>query len=339
MTVDVEPLQQPQTGTPTSHTTKCSNCGAPLEITPDAVGYVCEYCGWTGVVDSIERKGYSIVKSFSREENRKAASAFLKDNLRSAFSDSQVGEEKFYSIPFWVTGVAARSEINGYRTKAKTESYTVTVPGPKGQMRTETRTRVYYVYVPVRTVLSNDFVFVLCARKNASFYGLEEIRNRVRTSPVQPLDPLPLLKEKMEFLDVELDEAEDKEWAETGAEEEHYRMARSQTTELFDCRTQAQVGEPRLVYYPIYQVDYEVRGKVFRATFDGTSGKAVKAELPVPGYLRTMYAAGAYALIIVGTIIAAARAHAAFLGAGALVAALSGILVQRATQTQRTKRG
>ncbi len=333
--------QQPLSSTvPLAHTTKCANCGAPLEVTPDAVGYVCEYCGWTGVVDGIEKKGYYVVKPMNREENRKHTLAFLKENLKGSFSESQIREEKFYAIPFWVTEVGSRSEINGYRTKAKTETYPVTVRGPKGEMRTETRTRVYYVYVPVRAVLDDSFIFVLCARKNAAFYGLDEIRNRVRAGAVQPLDPLPLLKEKMEFLDVEIDEGEDREWAETGAEEEHYRMARQQTTELFDCRTETRVQDPKLVYYPIYQLDYEVKGKVFRATFDGTSGKVVKAELPMPGSLRALYAVGAYGLVILGTLIALAYTiHPVTVGVGAVVSALSGLLVHRATLTQRTRRG
>ena len=215
----------------------------------------------------------------------------------------------------------------------------MTVPGPKGEMHTETRTRIYYVYVPVREVLVDDFVFVLCARKNASFYGLDEIRNRVRVSSVQPLDPLPLLKEKMEFLDVEIDDEEDREWAETAAEDAHYQKARPQTTELFDCRTQAQVGEPRLVYYPIYQTDYEARGKIFRATFDGATGKVVKAELPTPGYLRTLYAGSAYGLIALGTLVAAISARPVLVGLGVVVAAFSGFLVHLASRTQRTKRG
>ena len=322
-----------------AHTTRCSNCGAPLEITPDAVGYICEYCGRMGAVDGIEKRGYSISKPLVREENRKLALSFLRENLKGSFSESQVREEKFYAIPFWVTEASAQSSINGYRTKAKTETYTVSVRDPHGGFRTETRTRVYYVYVPVRAELNDNFVFVLCARKNAAFYGLDEIRSRVRSGKPQPLDPLPLLKEKMEFLDVEIDEGEDREWAETGAEEEHYRMARQQTTELFDCRTQTQVGEPRLIYHPIYQVDYELRRKIFRATFDGTSGSVVKAELPVPGSLRTLYAAIAYALIAVGTLVAASRLHPVTVGAGLVLSALSGLLVHQATLTERVKKG
>jgi hypothetical protein len=147
------------------------------------------------------------------------------------------------------------------------------------------------------------------------------------------------LKERMEFLDVEIDEAEDREWSETGAEEEHYRMGRSRTTELFDCRTETRVGDPRLVYFPIFQIDYEVRGRVFRATFDGTSDTVVKAELPMPGYLRAVYAVAGYALILLGVGIAAASAHPAALVVGSVVAASSGVLVHTATLSQRTKRG
>lgn len=323
-------------------TIKCPNCGATLEITPDAIAYVCKYCGWVGSDENIEGKGFLMVEPISPDSARESWGEYLKKNLRHAYSGTQVLEFRGVTIPIWIAKIQAYTKYNGYRQERRAVTIPGMVRGPGG-MTTQARTKTYPVYIPVRGEFDEVLTYPILGRKHASFFGLEEIRKRVGGREAKPLDVKALLGQKFECLDVEVEEDEAKAISESLAEDEHRSRAEAMTTRLFDCYTDDQVISTNLVFCPVFHAKYLYGGKSYRATLDGTTGDVVKAELPMTLGLRLGYTLLGYVGIALSSI-----SPLFFQGSDSpeitVVPMLAGIALTvfsflKATAEQRIKRG
>lgn len=322
---------------------KCPNCGATLEITPDALAYVCKYCGWMGTTEDISTKDWLMAEPTSQQNAQQALTDFLKKNLKHVYTQSALLEFKGQAVPIWVSKVHAHTRYNGYRQETRTESYSVGVPDGRGGRRSEMRTRSYPVYVPVRGEFNEVLSYPVLGRRHAVFFGLEELKKRALISEVKPLDVKKMLGQKIDCLDVDLEESEARATAENLAEDEHRDRVESMTTKIFDCYTDDEVQSCRLVFYSLYTAKYSYRGKSFRVTLDGVSGTVVKAELPMTLGLRVGYTILGYvgiglaavASLLLGNTDQPLVAFVPILG-GAALAAWSTL---KATSEQRVKRG
>ncbi len=239
---------------------QCPQCGASIEITPDAIIFVCQYCGWTGSPDGLEAKGYSMLTPLPRAQIEEKATQFLKSKLHGGFSQSSITEAKYLAIPFWRIMVWAHTSFNGYATRTKTQTYYV------GK---QAMTRSYTVYVPTQGEWTDQIEFKAVARKNAVFFGLDEITARVGQVEVIPLDPKVLIAQKMQVLDIEISVEEADESAKNHAEDQHLHKAQSKTSKLYDCNTDTRIASGSLTLYPVYNLGYQFEGRTYRMTLTG----------------------------------------------------------------------
>lgn len=281
-------LSEPQSKL--GRTVKCPHCAATLEITPDALAYVCKYCGWVGTTKDVSTKGWVMADPLPSATVQQALTEFLRKKLRRGQTQAQIHEFKGLAVPVWISRVHAHTRYNGYRQETRTESHTVRTSSG----RSEVRTKSYPVYIPVKGELDEELTYPVFGRRHAVFFGLEELKGKALTAQTQPFDVKAFLDRKVECIDVELVEGEVKAVAESLAEDEHQARAEKMTSRLFDCYTEDQVLSSTLVFYPVYVVKYSIRGKSFRVTLDGVSGRVLKAELPITLGLRVGYAALGY---------------------------------------------
>ena len=268
---------------------------------------------------------------------------FLKKNLKHVYTRSQIIEFKGVAVPIWITQVHAHTRYNGYKEETRTESEQVSVPDGQGGQRTEMRTKSYPVYTPVQGEFDEVLTYPILGRRHAVFFGLEELKKRALSASTKPLDVKVFLDERVECLDVELDETEAKAVAESLGEDEHRARAEAMMTKLFDCYTEDEVLSSTLLFFPLYVAKYAYRDRSFRTTLDGVSGVVVKAELPMTLGFKIGYAVLGY--VGVGFAVASGlilrNAHeptfaviSILVGAGLAVWSFL-----KATSEQRIKRG
>ncbi len=323
-------------------TVKCPHCGASLEITPEALAYVCKYCGWIGTTEEVEQKGYLMVDPLDADKIRSSINEFLRKQLKKAFGEVNMNENRPTDVPIYLVQVHAHTEYNGYRQETKVETYPVTVGDGRGGTRTEMRSRSYPVYVPVRGEFDESPIIPFTARKHSTFFGVDEIIKKAQDSPSEPLDVKKLLDKKFECLEVELLDSEARSIAETMIEDEHRRRAEKMTTKLFDCYTDTKVLSSKLVFYPVYTFAYEYRGKSFRGTVDGAGGAIVKVELPMTIGLRAFYMALGYAgitsIVLLGAYLQSLGVEPILSLVPAVVAGAFSVVFYKGTTSQRIKR-
>jgi hypothetical protein len=290
-----------QTPVALGRTVKCANCGATLELSPDALAYVCKYCGQIGIESGLETKGFLMAQPQPSAQAEARYREYLERQLKGVYAQTRPLEFKALGLPMWIVKVHARTRYNGYRQETRTETYTVPMGMGRGR-QSQTRVRSYPVYIPVRGEFDEVLTYPLLGRKHAAFFGVEEVKKRVLSAPTKPLDVRVFLQNKAELLDVELDESETRAIAESLAEDEHRKRAEQMTTRLFDCYTDDQVEATQLVFYPVDTAKYAYRNRSFRVTLDGVTGEAVKAELPMTLGLRVGYALAAYVGIALATV-------------------------------------
>ncbi len=274
-----------------------------------------------------------MVSPLSKSEINKKATNFLRSKLNGNFADSAITEAKYLAIPFWRVAVSAHTWFNGYSTRTKTQTYYV----GKQMM-----TRSYTVYVPTQSEWTDQVEFKTVARKNAVFFGLDEITARAGQRETLPLDPKVLLAQKMQVLDIEISLDEADESGRNYAEDQHLHRAQSLTSRLYDCRTNTRIVNSNLTLYPVYSAGYQFEGRIYRMTLDGATGDIVKAELPITRGLRLTYAAIAYlsllALSIVSLYLSLTTRSRATAGAAVIGSILTAIPLFFATASQRIKR-
>ncbi len=322
-----------QTALLAGRTTQCPQCGASIEITPDAIIFVCQYCGWAGSPEGPEAKGYLMIAPMTRTQIEAKASQFLQSKLHGDYAKASITESKYVAIPFWRVMVSAHTWFNGYQTHTKTQTYYV------GK---QAMTRSYTVYEPKQGEWTDQLEFKTVARKNAVFFGLDEITVRVGERTASALDPKQLIAQKMQVLDVEISGDEANDSGKNYAEDQHLIKAKHETSKLYDCQTDTRIMNTSLTLFPVYIVGYQFEGRTYRMTLDGSKGEIVKAELPLTRALRVEYAGIAYTALVALSALALYLSIIAPNGsidrAVAFGSILAAIPLFFATSSQRTKR-
>ncbi len=266
---------------------KCPNCSASLDLSPDTIVYVCKYCGWSGFVTS-ERIAIGGVLPLDVNLVRASVETFLKKRTGGNFS---ISEQKMIMAPFWLVKTHDHTVYNGYRSEARTR----TVGSGK-----DAHTEVYTVYRPVKGVIDDDLLLPLFARRHERMFALEKAEEAVQgASPVQlTQDQLKPLAKTCEFLSSSIGLDEAKHWAETKVSDIHRAQVQGMCTKVFDCYTDVTVLSSQLVFYPLYSVRFQDKGRTFRMLFDAAKGSVLEAEVPLTkaqraGFLLAGYGASA----------------------------------------------
>ncbi|MDW8084459.1 MAG: hypothetical protein RMI49_04600 [Candidatus Caldarchaeum sp.] len=316
---------------------RCANCGAPLEATPNAVVFVCGYCGWSASV-----QGANVRPFVLPPEDKGLLRGFLESYVRKkSGSVSTVREVKYLMVPFWVVELNATTNYNGYRseTKVRTTRYGKNV-----------RTTSYPVYVPVKGKIEENLAVAVYGRKFESIFGLGTVKSVLLKRFRDAVELNPALTKGWEALGSELSIEEAVEGAETRAADNHRERAEKMTTKLFDCYTKTEPKSARLILYPVLEARYESRGKSFRVCVDGVRGsaKVLKAELPISAAARLGRGAAGAAVVLALSLAAIVlqplvgselpdEAQLAIIAIPPVVAAVAGFVGSlSATAVQRT---
>jgi hypothetical protein len=310
---------------------KCPNCAASLDLSPDTIVYVCKYCGWSGFVTSEQ---IAIGGVLPQDVNLVKASveSFLKRRTGNNFS---ISEQKMIMAPFWLVKTHDHTRYNGYRSETRTRN----VGSGKDQ-----HTEVYTVYRPMNGVIDDDLLLPLFARRHERMFALEKAEEAVQgASPVQlTQDQLKPLAKTCEFLSSSIGLDEAKHWAETKVSDIHRARVQGMCTRVFDCYTDVSIISSQLVFYPLYSVRFQDRGRTFRMLFDAARGIVLEAEVPLTkaqraGFLVAGYGASA---ALAGASYAVALqlandATALSLLLGAVALGLAAYTTLMATRSQR----
>jgi ribosomal protein L37AE/L43A len=286
---------------------QCQTCGASLEISPDAVVYICPYCG---SASSLEGGGVELtgLMPTSADDVSRAVAGFLRSK---AGREARIRDVKVLMLPFWAVHQRVKTRYNGYRREYRSTG--------KGQ---------YPVYVPVKGELDEEMTTIVYARAFEAVFGLEDLKERVllRLREAGKFDPVKAAKHA-KLIAPEVSEQEAIERAKTIASETHRRKVQRMTTKLFDCYTESEPLSTKLIMYPVAVIDYEWEGRKYRASADASVNapdRVLKAELPMGGRYRLLVAmatAGLVLLISLAAVLSQAALNAGFVeGEGALLA-------------------
>jgi LSD1 subclass zinc finger protein len=290
---------------PLSHDRKlsCQSCGAPLAYMEGESVITCPYCGTTTMLAGYD----NIVKIDSHsmlpmEVNENDAIGTLFTWLSRGFhkSKSYVQLARISSItglmlPYWIVKSSASTSWRGKKKRTRTV-------GTGDNKRTET------TWEPVSGRFSEDFTWPEYAREDPNeFWGVENIKPgkkslypdwgkfwlRFGGTATSPNKNLLEGQKRFEIEEVKNAGMADnlvngqitQERAEANAraniKDRQGKMAESKADVLSDVDTSVNVNKVDLVYVPLWELEYMLGGKTYRALVGGTRKEVLSAEYPV----------------------------------------------------------
>lgn len=281
----------------TGFETRCPNCAASISYNPEDVIITCEYCGAIA-----NQKGesipnhYMLPNNISSDDLISMIQKWLPSHSRIKKNEIALSSVRPLLIPYWAIQVNAQSHYIGYirATDYREEQRTRTVTDNNGNSHQETYTEQVpvTVYRPVENDINENRRRILLSRQGALFFGqkdLEKILDR-EISQAKPFD-LEMVKnlgKEVKFLAGEIEDDDAREIIATFVKSDHRAQAHKATTELFDCRTNVQMGDSYFVHYPFWLVEYTYEGKSYRVAFDGFQKEILKGETPVTSFTRVI---------------------------------------------------
>ena len=266
----------------------CSNCGARLEVTPETIVAICEYCGAPSVVSGvINREDIYIVPSVGEakvlEEFWRRVSGDM--DMRSIMGEIKPISVEGSYLPFWLS----RATVSGnvvYEVKKYDEE------GVRTVTRRESFTRTLDVE--------------LVARRQVKHVGLRELvqaylESRPETQALAELGAEKWRSVKLPVLNLEFDRAE----AEKILKEDSIDSVRSEWERRADAirffsAKLVSMERPRLVFLPFWTIIYEYKGSLYFAHHEGWSGKPLVFAEPMLARRRALYLLGMGFSIILG---------------------------------------
>lgn len=260
---------------------RCPGCGAPVELNPEAVIYVCKYCGWAGDVFGKKIELYT----WKPVDESVAVSTVL----RIAGRGKPTGVVLRF-VPYWVFRVKARVEY-GARVVYEVER-------EKRRVRREK---------DVEGVFEASLTYPLTARLNTEFYGDEEMATNVaynldKRPPVslevtlaKRIAPRVLAPEvsREEAEKMVRDSVEDI-MAERAKRHAMSKVMRAKEAYLYKFRCDVELGDAKLVLAPYWFITYEKKGSAFSGAISGIDGDLLRMELPVSPIERALRLAGSW---------------------------------------------
>ncbi|MEZ0318775.1 MAG: zinc ribbon domain-containing protein [Pyrobaculum sp.] len=322
---------------------RCSNCGAPLDVSPDSVVVVCRYCGAPNFVAGGKGEVLAVPTLTSSEILKRAVERTRRDfNLGRRMRELSFASPELVYVPFYFVDVA----LSASYAAVVTVTYTRTVY-VRGQPRTRLETRRVQVSGRVRLVEKVPVV----ARRAAWGKSLDRLAEHfLKTAPraVVLADVAKDASTSAAFLAAEFDAERAKAKAVravlpellSAVEEDAARKARIKVGVLaasavvedkaVDYEVEKVEASP-ITYLPMWIAPYVYRGSFYKYYVAGWDGSVVVAEEPafvehkVMSGLAAAAAAGfgggvlAAGDVFVGALGAAAGAVLAYMASGGLL--------------------
>lgn len=260
----------------------CPRCGGMVSIPEGQAIVICPFCDMRSVVrgeNGIRR--YQVPNRIDRERAETAFRKFLGSNLAIAGSvkrEAQLTEVRLMHLPFWATWGRALGWVFGEKEEGSSKHR-------------------HYEPREVKVVQEMSWNTAAC---EVGEFGVSQVGLKDR--PLEPFDTETLHRSGMVFEPT------------TSALD-----AQQQARQLFEAEVNHKAGLDRvgqtfvrilnlrqgLVYYPLWLLRYEYRGRTFQVVVDGYSGEALYGKAPGNLYFRAAVlvggmAAGAFLSIDVG---------------------------------------
>jgi hypothetical protein len=236
---------------------RCSHCGAPVEFKPGEIIATCKYCGFTTVIET----GQAFIFEHSLMLNKFDQATIegpIKDWMKSGFlkpgdlaRKAKIKEKNLTYLPFWVVSVEAKSTYKGIFE------------------------RIAPAIVKEGT-LQKEYDWLVLAREASDF------PTREYNVPLEGKIPYDFRKIEgfAKVLNSELDRDEALDLARTQIEAHHRFLLQQDVDKIVEIKTDLNLKQMVYLHAPIWFVKYEYKGNVLQLIIDGTSGTALKGDIP-----------------------------------------------------------
>ncbi|MFX1475061.1 MAG: hypothetical protein ACFFCO_06280 [Promethearchaeota archaeon] len=276
---------------------KCSNCDAPLAVSPDDAVITCNFCGNTVTIE-----GQKISKHFVLTPT--IGSGEVQDKVRKWVGrggGARVTEAQLRFVPYWVESMNAATRFQGYKRHEDTEYYT----DSSGRRRSKT----VVTYEPIDGRLNEDRSLNILGRRGAMFYSFDEMDKALKVTKrdITPFkfSTITRVEKRPVFLNSELSDEDAFEIAQTMVSEEHRSRAESGATKIWDCKTNIRKLGAYLLHVPHWMVRYQFGSETYRVGIDGHTKRVLKGEVPI----STGFRAGMFLLSIIGLVVGSVGAQ------------------------------
>ncbi|WP_457754364.1 hypothetical protein [Thermococcus sp.] len=284
---------------------RCERCNAPLEVSPETIVAICQYCGYPNHISgNLHAENLYIVPSLSKNDIYKAfMDRIEKDfDLKRIKNEIQVVDMEGVYVPYWGGLVYVEGEIE-YMVK-ETECHTYT--DSDGEEHEECREveRYYHDFI------SESFYLMGPARRQVGTFGIDEVMRHYRGNMAQikskkllELDEDEWQKIKLEILNTEFDERQAKMMMKEDAIDrirERYK-AKADRIDFFKCEAK-EPENVRLILLPVWTVYYKYGNSIYKVIFAGWDGKDVAATEPMTMLRKAQYIGGIIGGILISGI-------------------------------------
>ncbi len=270
---------------------KCSNCDAPLAVSPDDAVITCNFCGNTVTVE-----GQKVSKHFVLTPT--IGSGEVQDKVRKWVGrggKARVTEAQLRFVPYWVESMNAATRFQGYKRHEDTEYYT------DSSGRRQSKTVV--TYAPIDGRFNEDRSLNVLGRRGAMFYSFDEMDKALKVTKRDiktfKYSTITRIEKRPVFLNSELSDEDAFEIARTKVSQEHRSRAESGATKIWDCKTNIRKLGAYLLHVPHWMVRYQFGSETYRVGIDGHTKRVLKGEVPV----STAFRGGMFILSIIGLAI------------------------------------
>ncbi len=276
----------------------CARCGAPLNIRPETIIAICDYCGYPNLISGqMSPQDVYIVPTQPREYVLNAFWRTVRydSDLSPLKREIEVIEMRGYYFPAWYSEVVLRGYVSWYKrhTEKRGDHYV-------------TRTRYY------RERINITENFYIPARRQVAGTGIYDIMAHYLVSNVSGInltaENIDWEKIKLDFLGIEIDKKEAKHIIRDEAVDrlrQQYK-ARGDGIDYFYAQVE-DIRNLRLVYLPVWEVVYSYKNATYMMVFSGWSLKNVYRTEPITPTQRTFSLGGSMLLALItgpATVIA-----------------------------------
>ena len=236
---------------------KCSHCGAPLAFEPGEMLATCKYCGYTVVIETGEPftlEHSLVINKFDPTQIEEP----IRDWMREGFlkpgdlaKKAKLTEKNLTYLPFWVVSARAMSTYKGVFERI--------APAVVKEGKIE-----------------KEYDWMVLARKTAEF------PTREYEVPLEGKIPYDFRKIEpfAHVLNSEIDKTEAEELARQEIDAGHRFLAQQDIDRIAEFKTEMKIEKTVYLHAPIWFIKYEYKGKDYRLLIEGTTGTAVKGDIP-----------------------------------------------------------
>jgi DNA-directed RNA polymerase subunit RPC12/RpoP len=235
----------------------CSHCGAPISFEPGEILATCKYCGYTVVIETGQAFTFEHSMLLNKYDPTQIEEP-IKNWMHSGFlkpSDlakkSKIAEKNLIYLPFWVVSIEVTSDYKGIFERIAPS-------------------------VVKEGTIEKEYDWLVLARKATEF------PTREYEVPLEGKIPYDFRKVEAfaKILNSEIEKDEAVETAKQQIEELHRFLAQQDVDKIIEMKSEIRIDQTVYMHAPIWFIKYEYKGETYQLLIDGTSGAAIKGDIP-----------------------------------------------------------